>query len=70
MAVPDISMGKAETRVQAVIGSGRSAPALMCDVPDAVQLRECCEAISAVRVPPGLRINGGGGNDSRGSTSF
>ena len=69
VAVLDISLEKAETRAQAVIRSGGTALALECDVLDAVQLRECCEAISAVWGAPDLLINGAGGNDPRGSTS-
>ena len=46
-----------------------TALAFGCDVLDAVQLRECCEAISAAWGPPDLLINGAGGNDPRGSTS-
>jgi NAD(P)-dependent dehydrogenase (short-subunit alcohol dehydrogenase family) len=70
VAVLDISLEKAETRAQAVIRSGGSALALKCDVLDAVQLRECGEAISAVWAAPDLLINGAGGNDPRGSTSI
>ena len=69
VAVLDISLEKAETRAQAVIRSGGSALAFACDVLDAVQLRECCEAISAVWGAPDFLINGAGGNDPRGSTS-
>ncbi|MCX5818718.1 MAG: SDR family oxidoreductase [Deltaproteobacteria bacterium] len=69
VAVLDISLEKAETRAQAVIRSGGSALAFACDVLDPVQLRECCEAISAVWGTPDLLINGAGGNDPRGSTS-
>jgi NAD(P)-dependent dehydrogenase (short-subunit alcohol dehydrogenase family) len=69
VAVLDISLEKAETRAQAVIRSGGSALAFACDVLDSVQLRECCEAISAVWGTPDLLINGAGGNDPRGSTS-
>ena len=69
VAVLDISLEKAEARAQAVIRSGGSALAFACDVLDAVQLRECCEAISAVWGTPDLLINGAGGNNPRGSTS-
>ena len=69
VAVLDISLEKAETRAQAVIRSGGSALAFACDVLDPVQLRGCCEAISAVWGMPDLLINGAGGNDARGSTS-
>jgi len=70
VAVLDISLEKAEIRAQAVIQSGGSALALKCDVLDAVQLRECGEAISSVWGAPDLLINGAGGNDPRGSTSI
>jgi NAD(P)-dependent dehydrogenase (short-subunit alcohol dehydrogenase family) len=69
VAVLDISLEKAEARAQAVTRSGKSALAFACDVLDAVQLRECCEAISAVWGAPDFLINGAGGNDHRGSTS-
>jgi len=69
VAVLDISLEKAETRAQAVIRSGGSALAFACDVLDSVQLRECCETISAVWGTSDLLINGAGGNDPRGSTS-
>ena len=69
VAVLDISLEKAEARAQAVIRSGGSALAFACDVLDAVRLRECCEAISAVWGTPDFLINGAGGNDPRGSTS-
>jgi len=69
VAVLDISLEKAEIRAQAVTRSGGTACAFACDVLDAVRLRECCEAISAVWGPPDLLINGAGGNDPRGSTS-
>jgi NAD(P)-dependent dehydrogenase (short-subunit alcohol dehydrogenase family) len=69
VAVLDISLEKAEVRAQAVTRSGGSARAFACDVLDSVQLRECCEAISAVWGTPDLLINGAGGNDPRGSTS-
>ena len=63
VAVLDISLEKAETRAQAVIRSGGTARAFECDVLDPAQLRECCEAISAVWGTPDLLINGAGGND-------
>jgi NAD(P)-dependent dehydrogenase (short-subunit alcohol dehydrogenase family) len=69
VAVLDISLEKAEIRAQAITRSGGTALAFGCDVLDAVQLRECCEAISASWGPPELLINGAGGNDPRGSTS-
>jgi len=69
VAVLDISLEKAETRAQAVIRSGGSALAFACDVLDSVQLRDCCEAISALWGAPDFLINGAGGNDPRGSTS-
>jgi NAD(P)-dependent dehydrogenase (short-subunit alcohol dehydrogenase family) len=69
VAVLDISLEKAEIRAQAITRSGGAAFALECDVLDAVQLRECCDKISAVWASPDLLINGAGGNDSRGSTS-
>jgi NAD(P)-dependent dehydrogenase (short-subunit alcohol dehydrogenase family) len=69
VAVLDISLEKAEIRAQAVTRSRGIARAFACDVLDAVRLRECYEAISAVWGPPDLLINGAGGNDPRGSTS-
>ena len=69
VAVLDISPEKAEIRAQAVNQSGGTALAFGCDVLDAVQLRQCCDAISAAWGPPDLLINGAGGNDPRGSTS-
>ena len=69
VAVLDISLEKAEARAQAITRSGGTALAFACDVLDPVQLRECCEAISAAWGPPDLLINGAGGNDPRGSTS-
>ncbi|MCE5263079.1 MAG: SDR family oxidoreductase [Deltaproteobacteria bacterium] len=70
VAVLDISLEKAEARAQAVIRSGGSALALACDVLDPVQLRDCCDAISAAWGTPELLINGAGGNDPRGSTDL
>src|ERR1017187_2917640 len=69
VAVLDISLDKAEVRARAITRSGGTALALGCDVLDAIQLRQCCEAISADWGPPDLLINGAGGNDPRGSTA-
>ena len=69
VAVLDISLDKAEVRAQAITRSGGIALALGCDVLDAIQLRQCCEANSADWGPPDLLINGAGGNDPRGSTA-
>lgn len=69
VAVLDISLEKAEIRAHAVTRAGGTARAFQCDVLDAVQLRERCEAISTLWEPPDLLINGAGGNDPRGSTS-
>jgi NAD(P)-dependent dehydrogenase (short-subunit alcohol dehydrogenase family) len=69
VAVLDISLERAGIRAQAVTRSGGTARAFACDVLDAVQLRKCCEAISAAWGPPDLLINGAGGNDPRGSTA-
>ena len=69
VAVLDISLEKAEARAQAITRSGGTALAYGCDVLDAVQLRQCCDAVSAAWGPPDLLINGAGGNDPRGSTS-
>ena len=69
VAVLDISLEKAEIRAQAINLSSGTALAFGCDVLDAVQLRECCDSISAAWGLPDLLINGAGGNDPRGSTS-
>jgi NAD(P)-dependent dehydrogenase (short-subunit alcohol dehydrogenase family) len=69
VAVLDISMEKAELRAQAVMKSGGTALAFGCDVLDADQLRQCCEAVASAWGPPDMLINGAGGNDPRGSTS-
>jgi NAD(P)-dependent dehydrogenase (short-subunit alcohol dehydrogenase family) len=69
VAVLDISQEKSEIRAQALTQAGGTARAFACDVLDAVQLRNCCEAITALWGPPDLLINGAGGNDPRGSTS-
>ena len=69
VAVLDISREKAETRAQAITRAGGTARAFGCDVLDAVQLRQCCDAISTAWGSPDLLINGAGGNDPRGSTS-
>ena len=69
VAVLDISREKAEIRAQAITRSGGTALALGCDVLDADQLRKCRDSIAAAWGPPGLLINGAGGNDPRGSTS-
>jgi NAD(P)-dependent dehydrogenase (short-subunit alcohol dehydrogenase family) len=69
VAILDISLEKAEFRAQAITRSGGTAFAFACDVLDAVQLRQCCDAVSAALGPPDLLINGAGGNDPRGSTS-
>ena len=69
VAVLDISQEKAEIRAQAVTQAGGTARGYACDVLDAVQLRNCYEAITALWGPPDLLINGAGGNDPRGSTS-
>jgi len=69
VAVLDLSREKAESRAQAITGAGGTALGFGCDVLDAAQLRQCCEAISAAWGPPDLLINGAGGNDPRGSTS-
>ena len=69
VAVLDISREKAEVRAQAITRSGGTALALGCDVLDADQLRKCRDSIAAAWGPPGLLINGAGGNDPRGSTS-
>lgn len=70
VAVLDLSSEKAELRAQAISRAGGTALAFGCDVLDAAQLRQCCEAISAAWGPPDLLINGAGGNDPRGSTSI
>ena len=69
VAVLDISLEKAELRAQAITRSGGTARAYACDVLDAAQLRQCCDAVSGAWGPPDLLINGAGGNDPRGSTS-
>ena len=69
VAVLDLSREKAESRAQAITGAGGTALGFGCDVLDAAQLQQCCEAISAAWGPPDLLINGAGGNDPRGSTS-
>jgi NAD(P)-dependent dehydrogenase (short-subunit alcohol dehydrogenase family) len=69
VGVLDISLEKAETRSRAVVQSGGTAHAFQCDVLDAVQLRECYDAVCSLWGPPDLLINGAGGNDPRGSTS-
>lgn len=69
VAVLDISLEKAEIRAQAITRSGGTARAYACDVLDAAQLRQCCDAVSGAWGPPDLLINGAGGNDPRGSTS-
>ena len=69
VAILDLSQGKAEIRAQAITRSGGIALAFGCDVLDPVQLRQCCDSISAAWGPPDLLINGAGGNDPRGSTS-
>jgi len=69
VAVLDISLEKAEIRAQAINRTSGTALAFGCDVLDAVQLKECCDSISAAWGPPDLLINGAGGNDPRGSTS-
>ncbi|MBE0621412.1 MAG: SDR family oxidoreductase [Burkholderiales bacterium] len=69
VAVLDLSPEKAELRVQAITRSGGTARAFGCDVLDAAQLRQCCDAITELWGAPNLLINGAGGNDPRGSTS-
>lgn len=69
VAVLDINLGKAEARSLTVIQSGGTAKAFRCDVLDAVQVRECYEAVCSLWGPPDFLINGAGGNDPRGSTS-
>jgi len=69
VAVLDINLEKAEARSLAVIRSGGTAKAFRCDVLDAVQLRECYEAVRSLWGPPDFLVNGAGGNDPRGSTS-
>ncbi len=69
VAVLDISLEKAEARAQAITRAGGTALAFGCDVLDAVQLRQCCDAVCAAWGSPDLLINGAGGNDPRGSTS-
>jgi NAD(P)-dependent dehydrogenase (short-subunit alcohol dehydrogenase family) len=69
VAVLDINLEKAEARSLAVIQSGGTAKAFRCDVLDAVQVRECYEAVCSLWGPPDFLVNGAGGNDPRGSTS-
>jgi len=69
VAVLDISLDAAENRAQAVIGAGGTARAFRCNVLDEAELRECCEAVTALWGVPELLINGAGGNDPKGSTS-
>jgi NAD(P)-dependent dehydrogenase (short-subunit alcohol dehydrogenase family) len=69
VAVLDINMEKAEARSLTVIQSGGTAKAFRCDVLDAVQVRDCYEAVCSLWGPPDFLINGAGGNDPRGSTS-
>jgi NAD(P)-dependent dehydrogenase (short-subunit alcohol dehydrogenase family) len=69
VAVLDVSLEKAENRAQAITRSGGNALAFACDVLDAVELRQCYEAVCSLWGPPELLINGAGGNDPRGSTS-
>ena len=69
VAVLDINLEKAEARSLTVIQSGGTAKAFRCDVLDAVQVRECYEAVCSLWGPPDFLINGAGGNDPRGSTS-
>jgi NAD(P)-dependent dehydrogenase (short-subunit alcohol dehydrogenase family) len=70
VAVLDLSLEKAQARAQAINESGGSALAFGCDVLDPAQLRRCSDAIAAIWEPPGLLVNGAGGNDPRGSTAF
>lgn len=69
VAVLDLSLQKAETRAQAITRAGGTALAFGCDVLDAAQLRQCCDAVAAAWGSPDLLINGAGGNDPRGTTS-
>ena len=69
VAVLDINLEKAEARSLAVIQSGGTTKAFRCDVLDAVQVRECYEAVCSLWGPPDFLVNGAGGNDPRGSTS-
>ena len=64
VAVLDINLEKAEARSLTVIQSGGTAKAFWCDVLDAVQVRECYEAVCSLWGPPDFLIN-----DPRGSTS-
>src|SRR5512135_3180969 len=69
VAVLDLSRERAEARAQAITRAGGTARAFGCDVLDAAQLRQCCDAVSSAWGSPDLLINGAGGNDPRGSTS-
>jgi NAD(P)-dependent dehydrogenase (short-subunit alcohol dehydrogenase family) len=69
VVVLDISLEKAEARVQAVNRAGGVAEAYQCDVLNVNQLRDCYDAVCRRWGPPDFLINGAGGNDPRGSTS-
>lgn len=69
VAVLDISAEQAEVRANWIVRAGGQALSFGCDVLDREQLTRCYAQIAEAWGPPGLLINGAGGNDPGGTTS-
>jgi NAD(P)-dependent dehydrogenase (short-subunit alcohol dehydrogenase family) len=68
VAVLDLSLEKAERRVQAIRGAGGTAEAFACSVLEEDSLREAYAKVCSLWDSPEFLINGAGGNDPRGTT--
>lgn len=69
VAVLDLDLKNAQSRVAGIEAAGGRARAFACDVLDEARLGEVYEEVADAWSPPDILINGAGGNNPKGSTS-
>jgi NAD(P)-dependent dehydrogenase (short-subunit alcohol dehydrogenase family) len=68
VAVLDLNLEKAKSRVEAIRQEGGAAEAFACNVLEEAELRQVYAKVRSLWDSPDFLINGAGGNDPRGST--
>jgi NAD(P)-dependent dehydrogenase (short-subunit alcohol dehydrogenase family) len=68
VAVLDLELAKAQSRVEAIRRGGGTAEAFACNVLEESELRQVYAKVCSLWETPDFLINGAGGNDPRGST--
>lgn len=68
VAVLDLELAKARSRVEAIRKAGGTAEAFACSVLEEAELRRVYAQVCSLWETPDFLINGAGGNDPRGST--